>query len=667
MAAKKAPEFLPSRAIMRMSTMQTMPPATLIEAIRATLSENSQSPLAAYALIVGAGFSHGVVPLTRELLHERIGDFYYPRGSEEGSGEERSSKEKQRLSRAYWKEFNAATVAAGEPFIELDRKGLPVNPSVAYQQLFTCRTTNTLFDSAPKIRASPYLANLRKHRDRPRPQAKVMAGQQFVKEFMQNELDRGGYLSEAGPAGKSWLTTGRSELNAAHFFLASLLELQQSGELRNLRPFCRTIFTTNFDTLLQSALQLVNLMYCVTDRPERGIEVMDFLEHDRALHLVYTHGSILRHNAASTTDELLTLTKKNACAISQYMGRRDVLVFGYGGWEDTLMSALADGYRTGRRIYWCNVYPEHEVEDRLAPAVRDLFRLYENKAFYVPLGRGGSDTFMAHLYGALAPDGPIPRLLRDPLGVFVDRLRHLKVDNVIFVEAEMTPAVRKLPLPGLERPGMAMLRSMLGVLGAAQRCFGSDAGPGPHEKALLAGQEQSMLERGFALALSGQHEKAIQLWSRIVESTTAVVESTTAGFESWMASYCGAEAANYIGVVHCRTGCPDLAVPAHTRAQELAYGAPYLEVKSLTHLGVALNHLGRTELAIENLSRAVAIWEDHPSAVDDKIAGRALVYRGLLREWVGDRSIAQEDFARARSMRQLSDECRQLLGLSATQ
>jgi hypothetical protein len=40
-------------------------------------------------------------------------------------------------------------------------------------------------------------------------------------------------------------------------------------------------------------------MYCVTDRPERGIEAMDFLEYDRALHLVYTHGSILRHNAAS--------------------------------------------------------------------------------------------------------------------------------------------------------------------------------------------------------------------------------------------------------------------------------------------------------------------------------------------------------------------------------
>jgi tetratricopeptide (TPR) repeat protein len=324
------------------------------------------------------------------------------------------------------------------------------------------------------------------------------------------------------------------------------------------------------------------------------------------------------------------------------------------------MSALGHGYHTGHRIYWCNVYPEHEAEDRLAPAVLDLFRLYEDKAFYVPLGHGGSDAFMAQLYGALAPHRPIPPLLCDPLGVFGDRLRRLKVDNVIFADAKMTPAVRKLPLPELERPAVAMLRSMLGVLGAAQGCFGSDAGPDSLEKSLLAGQAQSMLERGFALALSGHHEKAIQLWSRIVASTTA-------GFESMMAGSCGVEAANYIGVVHCRTGRFDLAVTAYNRAQELVYGAPYLKVKTLTHLGVAHNHLGQMELAKETLSRAIAIWENHPPAIDDKIAGRALAYRGLLREWAGERSIAQEDFARAQSMKQLSDECRQLLGLSATQ
>jgi tetratricopeptide (TPR) repeat protein len=638
--------------------MQTMTPATLIETIRATLSEKSSSQLAAYALIVGAGFSHGVVPLTKELLHERIGDFYYLHDMEGG---ERSSKEKQKLSRDYWKEFNRATAAAGEPVIELDRKGLPANPSVAYQQLFTYRTANTLFDSAPKTSFTPYLDSLKKYREalEPQPKAKALAGQQFVREFLQDVLDPGGYLSAHGAAGaKDWCTTGRSDLNAAHFFLASLLELQQSGRLWNLRPFCRTIFTTNFDTLLQNALQLANVLYCVTDRPERGLELTDFLEQDRALHLVYTHGTILRHNAASTTEELSSLIRKNARVISQYLLFRDVLVVGYGGWEDSLMSALAEGYHTGRRIYWCNVYPEDEAEDYLAPAVLDLFELYEGKAFYVALGRGGSDAFMAQLYRAIAPDGPIPRLLLDPLDVLGGRLRALKLENVNFAGVEITAPVRKLPLPRLERPARAMLHSASGVIDAARSCFGYRDQSGAIDKSYSLGQAQSLLERGFALALAGEDEKAVELWSRAVESATA-------DFEDLMAGSCGVEAANYIGVVHCRAGRPELAVAAHTRAEELVYGSPNLKVKSLTYRGVAHQHAGDTELAMEDLSRAVAIWEDHPPAVDDAIAGRALVYRGLLREWAGDRPLAQQDFARARSLKQLSDECRELLSASA--
>jgi hypothetical protein len=45
--------------------------------IQAKLNEKPRKRGAAYTMIVGAGFSYGVVPLTEELLHERIGDFYY--------------------------------------------------------------------------------------------------------------------------------------------------------------------------------------------------------------------------------------------------------------------------------------------------------------------------------------------------------------------------------------------------------------------------------------------------------------------------------------------------------------------------------------------------------------------------------------------------------------
>src|SRR6202022_2397511 len=111
-----------------------------------------------------------------------------------------------------------------------------------------------------------------------------------------------------------------------------------TGRLWELRPFCRTIFTTNFDTQLQDALQLVNVLYSVTDRPARGLDASAFPEDDPVIHLVYTHGSILRHNAASTVDELAALTEKNASILRSYLESRDVLVLGYGGWDDSLMS-----------------------------------------------------------------------------------------------------------------------------------------------------------------------------------------------------------------------------------------------------------------------------------------------------------------------------------------
>jgi hypothetical protein len=246
-----------------MEVLSVKSDAELIEDIRAKLSEKPRKKGAAYALIVGAGFSHGIVPLTKELLHEHIGNFYYPEGADEGAGQ-RTRSQCQRLSRKYWKEFNDAGLQSSQPRVELDDRDLPRYPSIAYQELFTYRTANSLFASAPDLSEGKFMAQLRKRREavNPPPPPRTLAGEKFVKEFLQDVLDRGGYLSHEGTPHEDYCTTGRSDLNAAHFFLASLLELQQSGELWELRPFCRTIFTTNFDTLLQNALQFVNLLYC---------------------------------------------------------------------------------------------------------------------------------------------------------------------------------------------------------------------------------------------------------------------------------------------------------------------------------------------------------------------------------------------------------------------
>jgi hypothetical protein len=109
---------------------------------------------------------------------------------------------------------------------------------------------------------------------------------------------------------------------------------------RRTCAFCRTIFTTNFDTLLQNSLQMVNLLYTVTDRPERRLDRSEFAGDELAIHLVYTHGSILRHNPASATDELDGLAEQNVEVLRDQLESRDVIVIGYSGWNDGLMTAL---------------------------------------------------------------------------------------------------------------------------------------------------------------------------------------------------------------------------------------------------------------------------------------------------------------------------------------
>lgn len=49
---------------------------------KASYSHFSEAPAqtesAAYVLILGAGFSYGIVPLVNELMQQTIGDYYYP-------------------------------------------------------------------------------------------------------------------------------------------------------------------------------------------------------------------------------------------------------------------------------------------------------------------------------------------------------------------------------------------------------------------------------------------------------------------------------------------------------------------------------------------------------------------------------------------------------------
>jgi hypothetical protein len=57
-------------------------------------------------------------------------------------------------------------------------------------------------------------------------------------------------------------------INLAHLYVSSILHAQDTVAWREKRysRFCSTVFTTNFDALLQIGLQLVSKLYYMTDR-----------------------------------------------------------------------------------------------------------------------------------------------------------------------------------------------------------------------------------------------------------------------------------------------------------------------------------------------------------------------------------------------------------------
>jgi hypothetical protein len=130
---------------------------------------------AAYVLILGAGFSYGVVPLVRELMQQTIGDYYYP--DQDQSSLERPASVLRKNSAGFWAEFNEAAAKEKLPTVELDAKGLPKNPGAAYQYLFTYEGANVLFAQLEPIKPKKlsYLERLEQQRgDHQAPKKQVI-------------------------------------------------------------------------------------------------------------------------------------------------------------------------------------------------------------------------------------------------------------------------------------------------------------------------------------------------------------------------------------------------------------------------------------------------------------------------------------------------------------
>ena len=354
---------------------------------------------------------------------------------------------------------------------------------------------------------------------------------------------------------RAMVAKGRGRLNGAHFFLASLLDSQQRGELYARRPFCKTIFTSNFDPYLQTSLQLIGVLYSMTDRPELRVDPGHLEESDEAVHLVYVHGSVHRPYLASTEQELRRLRDTNAPVFRAYLETHGVIVIGYSGWDDCIMKALQECTNFSSNLYWCDVFPAEDAPSRLSDQALRILNQFPGRAFYVPLGDQGADGFMGSLFQSLARRQGIPTLLLDPFVALHRRLLGVSLQGVMLTRFDRGGASHTLT-DDLAVPAEELRSEALLALEGASVALRQTTGDGHHDEVSVVYLLRNALNRYFA----GEAEEAIALWTSIAELPRATAADK-------------AKALVNLAVASSQANKHDAAVGLLTRAVQLP-GAP---------------------------------------------------------------------------------------------
>lgn len=329
----------------------------------------------AYAMVFGAGFSYPLIPLASSMVRDVPWWLHWTRGAapHERFQDHDSAPSEQRdafapFERDFWRlilesperpSALALDAATGRPDVAKHEAIF-----AAYQTLMHPRLPGTLCD--PGLRRG----------------------------YLRSAIERVGL-----------------RVNRAHVFLAGILGAQQSADWnkRFRRPFCRSVFTTNFDPLLQRSLQLVQTLYYMSDRPTT-LEAPHDDDHP-AIHLLYTHGSVHRHMLLNTAEEIHRGESRNAAALAGYFRHKGVIVIGYSGWQDSVMSALKACEEFDGNLYWINIHSPQAAAQQLSKEVVDFLAAHRGNAFYV---QASADEAMASLHSALGL-GDEPSFLRDPL------------------------------------------------------------------------------------------------------------------------------------------------------------------------------------------------------------------------------------------------------------
>ena len=92
------------------------------------------------------------------------------------------------------------------------------------------------------------------------------------------------------------------------------------------------------------------------------------------------------------------------------MESQDIIVIGYGGWNDGLMAALRGCDSSKHSVYWCDI--PSEPPSHIAKFINER----AEGTTYVKLGKKGADDLMRAMYEALIPIG----FRKDPVQRYKD-------------------------------------------------------------------------------------------------------------------------------------------------------------------------------------------------------------------------------------------------------
>lgn len=570
---------------------------TMLAKVEDVLKSGKKDASPAYTLILGAGASFGVVPTAKEMLgfpdaktkkvHEKSVPVWLAKQLDPDAKFDHDTARLE-CSKAFWKKFLADNAGNNKcNGIEIGGEGLPTTTSIAaaYQSVFDTACIGGL--------------------DTPERHQSFMRA-----------------VTMSADAGSTLL-------NATHFYLASLLSLQKRpGELGSdkkplytgRREFARTIFTTNFDPLLQTSLQLFQLLYYMTDRPEFLSADALQTDHHPAVHLFYAHGSVHRPYMANTDEQIALLKQQNARDLAAYLGNHGVIVLGYSGWDDCLLEALNQTKTFSNNLYWLA-----RSADSISEGVAKFLATHPN-AYWVEIDDGGS--FMAELHSRLCPGAPNTEMLYNPIRPLLCQLGCVNLAGIQGGGLEKDKdAENDVSAPDVPRDVEAIRQQVIARLEDAQKLFTEPS---------KAGADLAELERQADLSYANKDwETALAAYDRLLnqEPGLPLQRKALALFRR--------------GACHGRNGETDKAIAGQTAVIEMPGAPSDLVAKARIQRGFYHGKKREKEKEIADYTAVVEM-----TGVPVAIAAMARVNRGICHGNTADKDKAIADYTAVIEMTQ---------------